>query len=264
MNAAKENLNRYRGFLQTVSLKSYREELRDVKWVEQDLPPGIQPLGSIYRNYWDAQNFWKFEKWFENFWNEINTDSIKLPILKEFKKYHFDKDNNGWFKKGFRARMYRTWVSLLTQLDFCYAVLAAAEKIEKKLNIESNEELDRKKIDAKIDNIGFQVEKKSERKEARSGSGSKKHKEIEIITIPYCVYNINEYKRKSESTRVSEKSREAYKKALDSFFKYFILLDNGFVVFGENYIQEIIKNIDDIEKLKRAVDKISIELSGEF
>jgi hypothetical protein len=48
-----------------------------------------------------------------------------------------------------------------------------------------------------------------------------------------------------------------------SFHKYFILLKNGFVVFKENYLRRIIDNIDDVERFRQVVNKISIELSGE-
>jgi len=263
MSTAKENLERYRTFLKTIPLKSYREELQKVKWVEQDLPPEIQPLESIYRNYWDTQNFLCFEEWFENFWDEINRDSKKLSILKEFKKYYFDKNNNGWFKKGFKARMYRQWISMLTQLDFCYALACQSEKEGENLTLECNAELDRKNIDVKIGYIGFQVAKISQRKEARTGKSKKKGK-IEIITIPYPIYNLEEFKRLSESTRARQENRDAYKKALKSFYKYFEILENGFVVFGENYIAPIVKNIYKIERIKETIGEILRELSGEF
>ncbi|HNV63463.1 MAG TPA: TaqI family restriction endonuclease, partial [Candidatus Cloacimonas acidaminovorans] len=33
-----EDFKRYRDFLVTIPLDKYREELKDIKWVEQDLP----------------------------------------------------------------------------------------------------------------------------------------------------------------------------------------------------------------------------------
>ncbi len=32
------NLTNYRKFLESIPLSKYREELKDIKWVEQDLP----------------------------------------------------------------------------------------------------------------------------------------------------------------------------------------------------------------------------------
>jgi hypothetical protein len=262
MSTAKENLELYRTFLMNIPLESYRGELRDVKWVEQDLPPEIQPLESIYNSYWYSQNFLPFDRWFENFWTEISTNPAKSVVLTKFKKYYFDKDNNGWFKKGFKARMYRQWVSMLTQLDFCYALACQSEEEGNSLTLECNAELDRKNIDVKIGNVGFQVAKISQRKEARTGN-SKKKGGVEVITIPYPVYNLKELTRLSKSSRVKQENRIAYKKALQAFYKYLELLRNGFVVFGENYINPIVENIDNIERMKEIVEAISKELSGE-
>jgi hypothetical protein len=78
------------------------------------------------------------------------------------------------------------------------------------------------------------------------------------------VYNIEEIKRKTESTRVSLQNREPYKKTLESFYRYCEVLDNGFVVFAENYITPIVENVANIEKLKEKIKQISLELSGEI
>ncbi len=103
-----KDLERYRKFLETIPLYKYREELKDIKWVEQDLPREMLPMASMFKYYWEARNLLKFEEWFEIFWRELNTDPKSKETLRQFKKYYFDKDNDGWFKKGFKARMYRT------------------------------------------------------------------------------------------------------------------------------------------------------------
>lgn len=231
--------------------------MKGIKWVEQDLPKEMLPLASIFRYYWDDRCFLNFDEWFEIFWEELSTNLRSKEALKRFKKYYFDKDNNGWFKRGFKARMYRTWVSVLTQLDFCYMFEYICAKESKNLRLECNAELDAKGIDAKVNNIGFQVAKISQRKEARTVGGKKR-----VITVPYDVFNIEEFNRRIGSPRVKDKS--GYKKALESFDKYFILLKNGFVVFKEEYLRQIIGNVDDIEKVRKTVGKISLELSGEL
>ena len=263
MKSAKEDLTRYRKFLETISLSRYRDEFQKVKWVEQDLPNEMLPLRSIYKYYWENRNFLDFESWFNSFWEELHTNEESLRVVKEFKKYFFDKNNDGWFKKGFKARMYRTWISMLTQLEFCYMISYVAEKQNKTLNLECNADLDRKGIDLKIGNIGFQVAKVSQRKEARTAAKTKKKGGIEVITIPYPVYNLQEIKRKITSARVSPENRRAYDKTFQSFHKYCEILDNGFVVFGESYITPIVENIENIEKLKEKIKQISLELSGE-
>jgi len=255
-----KNLELYRKFLENIPLDKFREEYIKVKWVEQDLPKEILPLASIFRNYWDEMNLLDFEDWFENFWGELHQNEERLLALKNFKKYYFDKNNDGWFKLGFKARMYRTWVSVLTQLDFCYVFVYVSDKQNKNLKLEANAELDRKGIDARVGDIDFQVAKISQRKEARPGVSGKKKK----ITIPYAVFNINEFKRKSRSSSVKQDNRRKYKKAIEAFFKYFKILPNGFVVFNEYYVSEIVKNIHDAQALKVIVDKILLELSGEY
>jgi len=253
------DLRKYRKFLESIPLEKYRKELKDVKWVEQDLPKKILPLASIFKHYWEDRKFLDFDEWFEKFWKEINTSSESKKALEEFKRYFFNKSlkENGWFKKGFKARMYRTWVSVLTQLDFCYMFEYICVKEGKNLKLECNAELDIKGIDAKVNNIGFQVAQISQRKEARTAVRKKT-----IITIPYAVFNIEEFKRKINSSYVKDKI--GYQKALEAFYKYFILLKNGFVVFNDEYLKRIIDNINYIEKVRQTVNEISKELSGEF
>jgi hypothetical protein len=227
-----------------------------MKWVEQDLPKKMLPLASIFEYYWEKRQFLIFDEWFEAFWEELNTNPQSKEALKQFRRYYFDKNNNGWFKKGFKARMYRTWVSVLTQLDFCYMFEYICVKEGKNLQLECNAELDAKGIDARVNNIGFQIAKISQRKEARTAGGKKT-----VVTIPYAVFNVEEFERRCESPRVKDKT--GYRKALDSFYKYFIRLQNGFVIFNENYLKPIIDNIENIEKVRKTVEKISLELSGE-
>lgn len=190
------DLKKYRKFLETIPLDRYREDLKDIKWVEQDLPEGMLPLASIFKYYWGERNFLNFDEWFESFWQELNAKPESKQALKGFKKYYFDKDGDGWFKKGFEARMYRTWVSVLTQLDFCYMFEYVCVKEGKNLQLESNVELDVRGIDARVNDIGFQIAKISRRKEARTVGGKKT-----IITIPYVVWDPDELKKKIESPR---------------------------------------------------------------
>lgn len=143
---------RYRQFLESIPLASYREELKDIKWVEQDLVHTLYPLASIYENYWETQNFLSFEDWFSSFWKEINLKQAqKLDDLKELvrahRKFYEDKINGDLNNKlflGFKARMYRTWVSVLTQLDFCYLFKSICAKNSKDLPLECNADLDAK------------------------------------------------------------------------------------------------------------------------
>lgn len=251
------DLQRFRDFLGSIPLDKYREELKNVKWVEQDLPKEILPLASIFKYYWEERNFLNFEDWFETFWKEINDKIESKKVLEEFKRYYFNRklEENDWFKKGFKARMYRTWVSILTQLDFCYLFEYLTTRRNMNLKLECSADLDVKGIDAKVNDIEFQIAKITHRKEARSASKRKS-----LIPIPYAVFNIEEFEKLINSSRVKDKT--GYQKSLQAFKRYFIRLKNGFVVFHENYLESIIDNIDSIDKLRRVIEQISVELSG--
>ncbi|MDO8735021.1 MAG: TaqI family restriction endonuclease [Elusimicrobiota bacterium] len=263
-----KNLDNYRHFLSSIPLSKYREELI-IKWVEQDLHSALFPQKSIFHYYWDEKEFLGFEEWFDAFWNNLITDKNLLEKVEDFKalvrahrKFYEDKINSEHEKRfflGFKARMYRTWISVLTQLDFCYLFDALCVKKKMNLKVECNYELDViEGIDAKVNEVGFQIAKISDRKVAQKISRKKR-----VITIPYAVFPLEEYKRKSQSSRVQEKSRIAYKNALVAFHKYFISLDNGFVVFHENYLSPVIDNINDIDKINEIVKQITLELAGE-
>jgi len=219
----------------------------------------LLPQSSIFRYYWGEQNFLDFESWFETFWQELNSNPTSGDALKEFKKYYFDKDGDGWFKLGFKARMYRTWTAVLTQLDFCYMLAYVCHKQGKSVNLEANAELDISGIDLRVGNIDFEIGKLTQRKEARSAATARRNR----IRIPYAVFNVEEYERKSHSSRVTPNNRMSYQNALQAFHKYFLLLENGFVVFNEYYVEQIVRNLDDPDRLKAALGEMLRELSGE-
>ena len=129
-----QELSNYENFLSNIDVQSY-SRFRIIKWVEQDLPQGKVPnlykegeiiklrhlqLASIYFYYWDNSNFLNFNEWFEQYWKDINNNEEVKTALRNFKSYFFDGADEEWFKDGFRARMYRTWMSLLTQIHFQY------------------------------------------------------------------------------------------------------------------------------------------------
>ena len=259
MKKASYALHQYREFLESINLREYREKLKRIKWVEHDLPREIRPQASIFRHYWDEQNFLDFESWFEDFWQELHSNPTSFAVLKYFKKYYFDKNNDGWFKLGFMARMYRTWTAVLTQLDFCYMFAYVCHKRAKSVNLKCNADLDYKGIDLRVGDMDFEVSKITERKEARSAQTARRNR----IRIPYAVFNVSEYERKSLSSRVSPVNRKKYHNALQAFQKYFFILSNGFVVFGEEYVDQIVMNLDNAEKLKEIISMLLLELSGE-
>ena len=250
-NTKESDLYRFRDFLGKIPLVKYREEFKDIKWVEQDLPKEILPLRSIYKYYWDKREFLDFEEWFEEFWKEINENQESKKALEEFKKYYFNRtiEENDWFKKGFKARMYRTWISILTQLDFFYMFEYICEKEGINFKIECNAELDMKGIDAKVGETYFQIAKITHRKEARPSK-----RKMKIIQVPYAVFDIEELQRRIQNPRT--RNKEKYRKLLKAFEKYFDVLENGFVVFKEDYVKMIIENLENQKELEKIISKI--------
>src|SRR3989339_808248 len=219
-----KDIEQYRKFLESIPIAKYREELKDIKWVEQDLPKELLPLESIFRHYWFERKLLNFDEWFEDFWLELNAKLESKQVLERFKKYFFDKDGNGWFKKGFRARMYRTWVSVLTQLDFCYLFEYICVKQDKEITLECNANLDAKGTDAQVGPIKFQIKKVIQRKEARNSRSDKN-----TINIIYVVWDIDGLKERIKNPRT--RIKDTYQRMVNAFDKYLIKLPNGFIVF---------------------------------
>ena len=259
-------LEEYRKFLETIPLNRYREEFKLIKWVEQDLHPLLFPLESIFENYWEKQNYLSFEEWFEKFWKGLQKKEEKKEKLNDLKelvkahrKFYEDLVNNNLEDKlfrGFKARMYRTWISVLTQLDFCYMFQYICAKEGMNLRLECNAELDARGIDAQVNEIGFQIAKISQRKVAQ-----KILRKTKVILIPYILgWEIDEAQDKLKKSRTRNKER--YQKQILAFEKYLLKLPNGFVVFKEDYLKSIIEQINDIEKVRSVVSKIFLELTG--
>lgn len=253
------DIQRFRSFLSNIPITDYRNTLKDIKYVEQDLPDELLPLKSIYYYYWETRNFLDFDSWFEIFWEEILSSQESRNALHNFKKYYYNRDidDNGWFKLGFKARMYRTWISILTQLDFCYMFEYLSEKKGLDICLECNADLDKRGIDARVNDICFQIQKITQRKEARSAT-----KKRNLVLIPYAVFNLEELMKKLNNPRVRKKN--VYENTLSAFSKYFSYLPNGFVIFSEAYVEEIMNNINDIDKIKSILNRIISEITGDY
>ncbi|MCD6167897.1 MAG: TaqI family restriction endonuclease [Caldisericia bacterium] len=238
----KEDLKKFENFLKKINIEKYAY-LRQIKTVEQDLPRELLPLKIFYRYYWETTDFKDYDEVFKIYWSE------KLnPYIYEFIKKYFYGCSLQFVEEGFRARLYRIWMSILTQFHFQY--LWNALFVEK---IISSAELDMMGIDAivALDNIkvAIQVKKVSYRREASDRRFTRRqqtHADI-IVEVPYLVIDIEELKNKLENPRVRESTKIKSQNALDVFNKNFIKLDNEFVIFREEYLkhtyQVILKKI---------------------
>jgi len=251
----------FRQFLGTIDLNRYREEFKNKKYVEQDLPNDVVNimLNSLYENYWEKKKFFSFDTWFEEVWDKI----VDLKEFIEFLWYYWHKrlgkDENWdkWFKEGLKARLYRTWTAVLTQFDFSYTVICVKEEKRYNFSISASSELDKKGVDLRLSISGhyidFQIYKISERKEARE---TRKN----IIRVPYPVISRKNLIEKIKSPYV--RKRSAYKTMLKIFDKYYEELDNGFIVFKKELAEEILKRLPSIQELKRFTEELANCLRG--
>jgi len=248
------NLIKFEEFLRGIDLQKYAH-LRRIKTVEQDLPRELLPLEIFYRYYWNTTDFRDYDEVFEIYWSE------KLnPYIYEFIKKYFYGCSLQFVEEGFKARLYRIWMSILTQFHFQYLWNALfAEKLT------SSAELDMMGIDAIVElnniKVGIQVKKVSYRREASNRRFTRRqqtHADI-IVEVPYLVIDIEELESKISNPRVREHTKLRCRNALDIFNKNFIKLSNGFVIFREEYLKHIYRVILDKIKIAEKGKKITYD-----
>ncbi len=230
-------LRKYEDFLEGIDLQGYTS-LRKIKTVEQDLPKSLNPLPLIYKFYWEEKKFISYEEFFSIYWEE------NLHSVMKFVKRYFYGCSLQFVEEGFRARIYRTWISLLTQFHFQYLWV---ELYGKEYPLEASADLDMAGIDSRIlvkgKSIGIQIKKVSYRREASQRLFTKKQKKLvdAICEVPYLVIDTEEVNRKLESRRTREETKKRLSSLLSFFKGNFKVLRNGFVVFKESYLEKIEK-----------------------
>ncbi len=232
-----QRLEAYEKFLCGIDLDKYAP-LRSIKTVEQDLPKELLPLDVFYRYYWDRQDFRNFDEVFKIYWFE----KLSPHIYKFIKKYFYGCSIE-FVEEGFKARLYRTWVSILTQFHFQYLWNAISEK-----ELISSAELDAAGIDAIVvwnsKKIGIQIKKVSYRREASSRRFTRRQRNIAdvIVEVPYIVDDPEELEEKIHRARRDD-TREKYRKQKMFFDRYLRRLPNGFVIFRPRYIYDVEETI---------------------
>ena len=228
-------LKDFENFLAGIPLEKYRKELMPVKTVEQDLPPKLNPLPAIYESYWHPERrdssprFPDYEEFFEKWW-ERNTDAID-----DFKRTYFWGCSYEFVRLGFKARIYRTLISVLTQFHFAYTWLVYCRS-----HLSSSPELDMRGLDAKVEvkdiEVGIQIKKQTYRSEAK-GPGrfsSRRYPVALIIEVPYTLLKEDEWKHKADRARKEETRTYAeYFRVLAKEYQRW--LENDFVVFAPDY-----------------------------
>jgi len=244
-------LKKYEKFLEKIDLNKY-SYLREIKTVEQDLPRKLLPLEIFYKYYWDTTKFKDFDKVFEIYWKE------KLHSICSFIEKYFYGCSFQFVKEGFRARLYRIWMSILTQFHFQYLWNALFDE-----KLVSTPELEIIGIDAmtvlKDKRIGFQIKKISYRRESSERRFTKRQKDHVnlIVEVPYLVVDVDDLKKKISDPRVKEETKNEYRDVLRIFEENFTKLNNGFVIFKSDYLKHIRKVIEEKLSTTTEIERIS-------
>ena len=208
------DVDRFNEFLAGIDLETLREKYRHIKIVELDMPKNVQALSCIYSEYWEKRKDWPDYKEFYN--RYLDLSRIELEAWRQ--KAMFSEET---FYRGLPARIYRTWASILTQIQGAYV----AETVYGKGKVEMGVDIDRmgKDIVIDLDDIGrmpIQIKKKSNRVEA-SRSSSPRHK---FIKVEY------EVPLRGPITKTGKESIP-YKRWENEWGGKLERLDNGFVIF---------------------------------
>jgi hypothetical protein len=277
------DLRSYENFLKNIDVQKY-SHLRAIKTVEQDLPDELLPLeiyynpnpaiiwqnqvnssfpdligesihldsrlqtagmttliaGFGYKYYWETTDFKSYDEVFPAYWSE------KLnPYIYEFIRKYFYGCSLQFVEEGFKARLYRIWMSILTQFHFQYLWNALFKE-----KLESDAMLDSMGLDAVLNlkekRIGIQIKKVSYRREVSDRRFTKKQqKHVDIVVeIPYVVEDTTELKAKILNPRTKAATKEKCRRRLPLFNKNFHKYNNGFVVFKKEYLKHIHRTIE--------------------
>lgn len=232
-------------FLKGIDLNSYRERFTHIKTVEMDLPKNIQALDAIYDIYWNkdhtgSETPLSFDDFYEEYYNRCKDD-----ILSFGPKVGYGSDCD-CFKQGLKARIYRTWASLITQIHAGYV----AESVFGEGTIDQSTDLDHKGIDLlanyKNNEIKIQIKKESKRPEI-----SRMHRAIPTADGFYNIWYVVPKQKDYEDPYYKAKNKEGQlRNSVKPFIKYnpengtLDRYDNGFVVFTKKEF-ELIKKVFD-------------------
>lgn len=223
-------LETFEKFLKTVDLQGCRKKYSQVKIVEMDLPKEIQSIELLYKIYWNEKKFLTFDDFYNRYLKEkkINLEKFRL-------KSTMCED---CFYRGLKARIYRTWAGLITQIHAGYV----AESVFGNGTVSMSAELDSQGADIRVDYKGhflnYQVKKTSHSGVmSRRPLPRKRKLKGEPIDIKYEVPNV----LSSPKTKKGE-FRKPYLRFLED--KRTKAFENGFVVFTPETFLPKKKEID--------------------
>lgn len=209
-------LSRFEIFLAEIDMKHHREKYNPIKLVECDLPRDIQALKHIYDLYWEKRE--EYISW-KDFYK-----CYKEDLKKQLEDFRIERRfSHETFYRGLPARIYRTWISLLTQIQAAYL----AESIVGIGKVEMSAELDWRGKDMVINNgngsVNLQIRKESFSREVRQPHTIKRRTEaITVITYEVSPQPLTPKKRKESKPFLDWKQKWQGKLKR---------LDNGFIIF---------------------------------
>ncbi|MGI9297281.1 MAG: TaqI family restriction endonuclease [Gammaproteobacteria bacterium] len=211
--SALQNIN---VFLGGVDLEKYRSKYARIKLVELDLDRNIQALHHLYREYWERRaRFPSFEEFYDIYSGDLRGELENFRRDKMFSKETF--------YRGMPARIYRTWASLLTQIQGGYA----AEAIYGRGNVEMKAALDYRGIDIRLTDggeaVNLQIKKETVSREVRAPWQHIK-RNTKIVTVVYEVPGSRLFLKSGEPNTPFRRWRAKWRGKLAR-------LDNGFIVF---------------------------------
>lgn len=225
-------LKQFDEFLKTVDLKGYRKKYSHIKIVEMDLKKDIQAINLLYKVYWDERNFISFDDFYKRYLAE------KKALTEKFRKK--TTMCSDCFKRGLKARIYRTWAGLVTQIHAGFV----AESVFGEGTVSMSEDLDHQGADIRVNYRGhflnYQVKKTSHSgvmsRRALPRANKLKGEPIDIkYEVPTCL---------SDPKTKKGEFRKPYLRFLeDERTKAF---DNGFVIFTPLIFEIKKKEIDSL------------------
>jgi len=233
-------LEKFNKFLQSIELKAYREKYVPIKIVEMNLPKNIRAIELLYRVYWNEKKFISFDDFYKIYEKEKGRELRKFQIKTGM--------CSKCFEKGIRARTYRTWAGLITQIHAGYV----AEQVFGPDTIKMSEELDYQDADIQVHYKGvvlnYDVKKIANTGVMGRGHTPKRPISGEKISIRYEVPNFDII------LHPKKKRGGGFKKAYTDFAdkylktKMLIVFLNGFVVFTPFIFEQKKKEIDRASK----------------
>ncbi len=216
-------LKEFEQFLSGIDLEGYRKEYSRIKLVELDLPKNIQALRHIYRIYWETRmKFPHFGRFYEQYSRDLSDDLERFRIDTRFSKETFEL--------GLPARIYRTWASLLTQIQAGYV----AESVFGRGNVEMSAELDWQGIDIAVTHnqqrVNIQIKKETLSREVRKPYPIIK-KNKKIMNLQYEVPGCDPLTPTGRESQRFRRWKDKWAEKLDR-------LDNGFIIFRSGMFSE--------------------------